>query len=220
MAERQRQLNLFIENLKESHPKSRKAYLSKVFYKTHKKFLKVYNPYSTFSGVFESGQYDCLTATILYGIVLDALQLPYQIVETNYHIYIKVMDGEATYLFETTDPSRGFVHQPKLVAQLLSLYDSNLPLDENGNPVENDENLHSFDFDIHNTVDLEQLPGLLYYNKAIVDFNSGHLLKALRNIEKANLFYDSKRLLEFKSICLQTIKDKGIHTANNTLVAN
>ena len=47
-------------------------FLSTLYYKTHKKFLKNYRAYSSFGEVLQEGKYDCLSATVLYTLLLEA----------------------------------------------------------------------------------------------------------------------------------------------------
>ena len=48
---------------KEEKLKSEEAFLRYAFKESHKKFFKTYKAYSQFPELFESGNYDCLTAT-------------------------------------------------------------------------------------------------------------------------------------------------------------
>src|SRR5882672_8837405 len=90
------QFNHFVEKLQRRKTASDIGFLKTVFHQTEKTFLKTYVPYSEFSEVFNTGNYDCLTATSLFAHLLDQLNFTYRIVETNYHIFllVKTSKGE------------------------------------------------------------------------------------------------------------------------------
>ncbi len=98
----------FILRLEEKRTPSDINFLRKAFIETHRKFLKKYSQYSDISQVFTTGKYDCLTATSIYSVVLDRLNFDYNIIETNYHIFIVVNTSHGEVLLETTDLWNGF----------------------------------------------------------------------------------------------------------------
>src|SRR5688572_21667209 len=56
---------------KRSSFKNDQAFLQFVFNKTHRKFLKNFEAYSTFGELLKDGSYNCLTATALYALILE-----------------------------------------------------------------------------------------------------------------------------------------------------
>ena len=120
----QRVQNL-VDRLKTKRSKSDIHLLRKVFVETHKKFLKNYSQYADMNEIFSSGNYDCLTATSMYSIVLDRLDFDYSIIETNYHIFIVVNTSRGEVLLETTDPLNGFVTDSKMIDQRIGNYKQN-----------------------------------------------------------------------------------------------
>jgi hypothetical protein len=70
--------------------KNEELFLSHVFTKTHQRFLKRYTEPSSFNDLLKDGNYNCLTGTALYALILEHLHFRYQVIETNYHIFLLV----------------------------------------------------------------------------------------------------------------------------------
>jgi len=51
--------------------KKEKDFVRFIFTKTHQEFLKEYKAYASFNELFSTGDYNCLTGTILYALVLN-----------------------------------------------------------------------------------------------------------------------------------------------------
>lgn len=76
-------------------------------------FLKQYDVDADFSDMFASGKYNCLTATILYALMLDELKTEHTIKFMPGHVYLIAYAQDVPYIFETTDPIGGFVELNK-----------------------------------------------------------------------------------------------------------
>ncbi|MEP2026189.1 MAG: hypothetical protein ABJI85_16100, partial [Reichenbachiella sp.] len=106
---------LLIDKLKErqSDSKSEAAFLKYVFYTVHRKMLGTYEQYVTFSEIFKKEKkYDCVTGTALYALILDELDVAYEVHETDYHVYLIAKSEGKEYLFESTDALAGFAWDP------------------------------------------------------------------------------------------------------------
>lgn len=185
------------EKLEKSN--SDQKYLSWLFYKVHRKVLKNYEQYSPLAEVFEAGDYDCLSATTLYALLLNELGFEARVVETNYHIYLEVLTNKERYLIESTDALNGFVYSQSEINKRLAEYDQKNYLAST--------NEYAFDAKIHDAVDLKKLVGLQYYNRAVDTFNSGKILPTLDLLEKSTVFYQSERIVEFGIVLAQAIMD-------------
>lgn len=85
------------------------AKLKVVFDHVQSTYLKQYDLDADFSEMFVSGKHNCLTATILYTLLLDELSIKYTIKFMPGHVYPIVYANDIPYIFETTDPVHGFV---------------------------------------------------------------------------------------------------------------
>jgi tetratricopeptide (TPR) repeat protein len=85
------------------------AKLKYIFTHVQATFLKQYDLDADFSEMFVSGKHNCLTATILYTLLLDELSIKYTIKFMPGHVYPIVYANDVPYIFETTDAIHGFV---------------------------------------------------------------------------------------------------------------
>jgi hypothetical protein len=188
-------LHDFIQLLKTKRPRSDKAFLKKVFHKTERNFLKKYSSYSGFDRIFEDGRFDCLTATSLFSVILQDLGFDFDIVETNYHIFLMVRTSHGDVLLETTDRLNGFVQGKNLIDKKKDSYSHYNSFINN--------RLIFFRTDPFRKVNPTQLPGLLYFNQAIMAYHSGNITRAGELLAKSTIFYHSSRVADLAAILRQ-----------------
>jgi hypothetical protein len=191
----------FILDLKSNKPTSDMALLRKVFRRTQKVFLHQYASYADFSDIFNSGRYDCLTATSLFSVVLSRLDVGYAIIETNYHIFLLVKTSRGEVLLETTDRFNGFVKNEKEISHRIGTYRQGVTAGINN------QNIYRYRCDLYREVNPGQLPGLLYYNQAVKAYNAGRLEECGELLTKAKSVYDTPRISEFGSIFLKSVAE-------------
>ena len=214
---------------KKSSIKKEKDFVRFIFSKTHQEYLKDYKPYASFNEVFDKGDYNCLTGTILYALILNHFDIQYEVIETNYHIFITADTRQGKVLLEATDPLEGFVDNASGIEKRIATYKQNAltPTYSNLTP-------YQFSFDLYNAVSMEGLQGLLYYNKAVDSFNHQQIENSIQYLEKAHELYSSPRIYEFSRILLTAVqhsdwkpavKEKNLRTIltigeKNSLVAS
>lgn len=186
---------------KQTSIKKEKDFVRFIFSKTHHEYLKEYQPYASFNDLFGNGAYNCLTGTILYSLILNHFDIPFEVIETNYHIFITVETKQGKILLEATDPIGGFVDTPNGIETRIATYKQNALTASNSKLA-----YHKFNFDLFNKVSMEELQGLLYYNKAVDSFNHQQLKDAVEFLVKAHELYTSSRIQEFSTILLQAIQ--------------
>ncbi len=167
-------------------------FLKFLFYKVHRSELKKYEQYVSFSNQIEEGAYDCLTATSLYALYLIDLGFKVDIVEMDYHIYLKVRTGEKSFLFESTDPIGGFLASEKEIAQKEVEY-MNVAAESLSGIGSNSKGAQQTHI-LNGSLNQSELIGLHYYNQAIIAWNEKNTAAALVLIEKAYYFYPSNRI--------------------------
>lgn len=165
---------------------SRKLYT--LFMKTHNRFLHTYVKYSGIEELAE-GRYDCLTATSLFAHILTQSGYEFNIIETNYHIFITVKTSDGDVLLETTDRFGGFMDDKKKIANVLTEYKKNTL--EAGTASN-----YQYTFSLFKTVNPEQLPGLLYFNQAVKAFNLERWEECEAKLAAAAKTTDSPRIAE------------------------
>lgn len=193
----------FSKNLAQLRKKLRRSTndqqaLRHVFYALHRKSLKRYEQYTSFAEMAESGRYDCLTASTLYAMYLRALGYQVNIVETQYHMYLKVKIANKEIVLETTDPLEGFISDAEGFAARKS---SDLPEGTEGKTggVSSDQEELSGS-EINASVSVRELIGLHYYNQAIAFWNNGEEDAARNAISIAFSYYPSSRIQDLKTL--------------------
>ena len=178
-----------VASLKEKMNKSNNSerFLSNLFYKVHRKYLKHYRQYGDFESLLTAGQYDCVTGTAFYALLLDDLGFEYEIWETDYHIYLMVDADGQQIMMESTDPLEGFVTHSLEINTRVESY----RLEGSG---------------MSKTIDLQQLAGLMYYNLAVDSYNNQRPTEALTFLKKATSLYDAPRMGMLKRIIEDTLK--------------
>ncbi|MBX2842824.1 MAG: hypothetical protein KTR26_13720 [Flammeovirgaceae bacterium] len=193
------ELSTLISLLKEKkgNYKSDMYYLNKVSKTLFSKYFKTYEPLSTFGETMTAGKYDCLTGTLLFAYVLEHLGYKYKIHETNYHIYLTIKTDKRLILIESTDPYYGFIVNKGTVKSRMAQYQ------KDSQQLENKEEVYQPKFKINNTIAIEKLMALQYYNKAIKFYNERNFEKAATNVQKSMVVYDCERNKELLSMIVQ-----------------
>jgi hypothetical protein len=70
--------------------------------KVESTYLISYKANCGFNEIFSNGNYDCISAISLYAIVLNQLNIPYQILSSGNSFFIKAYPDEAGILIENT----------------------------------------------------------------------------------------------------------------------
>jgi hypothetical protein len=78
------------------------ALLRVIFQKTHQRLLKNYRQHSTFSNMLDQGSYDCVSGSAALGLLLDRYGYSFDVVETDYHVFIQVYLEGKTIILEST----------------------------------------------------------------------------------------------------------------------
>ncbi len=183
--------------------KSDYKFLLQIFERTHHKLLKKYVQHSTFNSMLTEGKFDCVSGSAALGLLLERYEYNFDIVETDYHVFIVVDLNGKIVVLESTLPIGGVIsstsevkkyidsYKPAEFAQLKS-YNQSL----GGNEIEYSDN------SIFRKVNLRQLAGLQYYNDAIVHFNSQDFAQAVDQVSKAYLLYPSDRILGLRELSI------------------
>lgn len=171
-----------------------------LFKKTHTTFLYQYNQYSNIDDLV-NGKYDCLTATALFADVLKRTGFEYDIIETNYHIFIVVKTGDGDVILETTDRFAGFINDEARVSNAIARYSKNTL--ESATPAH-----HQYKFSLYQPVSVDQLAGLLYFNQAVKAFNEGNWTKCSEKLAAAATITDSPRIAELSALLNQQASSK------------
>lgn len=169
--------------------------LHQLFRNTQKRILHNYEAYAGIDQL-EEGKYDCLTATGLFTSLLQEAGFQFEIVETNYHIFLLVHTSEGDALLETTDRQKGLVVDPSEIRMRLGSYQQQKP------------QLQSYQFrnNICHRISADNLVGLLWFNQAVKAYNAKNLVECANKLTLAWESYpDNSRIAEMASILLYSV---------------
>ncbi len=180
--------------------------LRKTFRRVHRDFLRKYVAYSEFDRIFSAGEYDCLTATALFSHLLDGLHFRYEVVETNYHIFLVVQTSKGRILLETTDRFGGFVSGEDAILERMKTYQESDIRETSVNKF-----YYRYSFNLCQQISSANLVGLLYYNQSVKAFNQHDWVSSSVLLEKSHRLYPSRRCNEFGPILIQSILESSLN---------
>ncbi|UCS93717.1 hypothetical protein KZP23_01375 [Echinicola marina] len=173
-------------------------FLGEVFYKVHQYLLKNYTKHSSFNQMIQSGDYDCVSGSALYALLLERYGFSYDIIETDFHVFVLVKDQDKTYVLESTEPREGFIKDQEEVKAYIASFKpkvnprKKIMSELAGLSAETEEGKT-----IYSSISLKELAGLQYYNDAIHHFNQGKAVTAEKQLIKAKQIYPSDRIRLF-----------------------
>ncbi|WP_460538370.1 hypothetical protein [Echinicola sediminis] len=176
-----------------------KWFLEEMFYKSHQLVLKEYKKHSTFNEMLATGAYDCVSGSALMGLLLERYEFDYQIIETDFHVFVLVNDGDRSYVLESTEPRNGFITDPQEVSDYIASFK---PVSSPSAKVAKTlagrvEGTQKVQNSIYKAISLKELAGLQYYNDAIHHFNENDMEVVQSQLIKAAEIYPSGRVMAF-----------------------
>lgn len=177
-----------------------KKKLKTIYSSVHDEFLKKYNGETFFGDIFSTGQFNCVSASALYSLVLEHYKFNYNIKETPTHVYIIADPQNTSYLIETTLPSSGLFHfDDKFKKSYIEYLSENKLISESEFRTKSVNSLFNEYYIKDESIDLIKLAGLQYYNKGVLYYNSEKYEEALNNFEKAEILYPSDKIKFLKN---------------------
>jgi hypothetical protein len=159
----------------------------KTIYKDlHQRFFKVYKLQNSFADIFEKGEYNCVSASALYAIVLEDLNIPYHVMEAPKHVYLMAYPGTSNILIESTDPRTGyFAFSSAYIEKFVKfMYGSKLITKEEyeSNSAESLFNKYYFE---KKALGIRDLAAIQYVNYAVYASDEKNYSQALDEVKKA-----------------------------------
>lgn len=168
--------------------KSPKKQIKSIHATIHDGMFDLYQYENRFSDVFRKREYNCVSATIVYGYVLTQLGIPFTFMEKPNHVYIVTFPKDESIILESTDPtnSGSYIVTPEsktdYVNQLLeaklitmSMYPG-LTKDQIYDQIASGQNM---------PISFRQIVGVQYANYAFYASKEEKLELAIQNLEKA-----------------------------------
>lgn len=190
------ELNQFIQGINWSEKDKLKPNkkLKQIFKQVHQKFLRKYEEKSSVKDMFSNGNYQCVSASILYAYIFDKLNIPYEIKEQPTHVYVIAFPENANILIETTDPTLGvYVPNEKVQNQYIQNLIKTKYLDQDYvNKVGVEKAFNEFLYGKIN-ISFKELVGLAFYNLGAYSAEDLNYEYAYANFYKANKLYPAQK---------------------------
>lgn len=168
--------------------------VKQIYLDVHKSLLDKYDQTKSFSSIFEAGDYQCVTASMLYSLVFSKLGIPFEIKLLPTHTYIVAFPDDHYILVETTDPKKGtvvfddrfkvdyinFLREQKLISSEEF---------ENGMI----EELFDQYYMEPVTINQKQLAGAQYFNLSLVAMANRNFITAYHFMEKSYFLQPSNK---------------------------
>ncbi|WP_417599989.1 hypothetical protein [Owenweeksia hongkongensis] len=176
--------------------------IKKIFNLIQEELLMKYQLENQFLEVFKSGKFNCVSSTAVYALLLDNFNIPYQIIEVPEHVYLIAQPDGQSIVMEGTDAQDGYLKLTENVVnrQLGTLVSMKVISEEEmdspdlGNVI--DELYPS------ESIGLEKLVAIQYYNQSIYDYENEQYLVAYENALKANHLFKNPLYRAMAYSCL------------------
>lgn len=179
-----------------------------------KRFLKTYVSVTHFSTIFETGEYNCVSATALYALILDKLSIPYIIKETPNHVYLVAYPSSSGILIESTMPKNGYyMPKSKEVESIVELLMFNDLITEDEIKQNGHLSIFSKYFYSDKVISLRELTGLQYFNEALMTIRAGNPALSFAAIDKADFLNNTKEVQLVKLSIVSELLSKAKYTS-------
>lgn len=84
---------------------NQKREMERLYHAIHDRFLRKYEKLTDFPTTMSTGIYNCVSASMLYALILDIYQIPYAIVEAPEHVFLIAFPETEYIILETTSPN-------------------------------------------------------------------------------------------------------------------
>lgn len=179
----------------------------------HRKLLKHYvATASSLLDVIERGEYNCVTATVLYNLVADRVGLIVKAVVIPSHVYSLLFTGTGATEVETTSVG-GFAPDRSSRAYLAFLVERGLHRSQAalGSEVAPPEQETQLAVEIDNIA----LVSLILSNRAAAEFDAGELPRALSLAQRAHRLADPERSLQLRAYEASLINTLALQAADS-----
>jgi hypothetical protein len=152
--------------------KSLKKKIKYIFKEVHNTFFKKYEYIATFDEIFDNGVYNCVTGSIMYSIVFDHFNIPYNIMYSINHVYLVAdPDGESIAV-ESTDPSYGWNNNIdyRIKKKVVEYMHKQKFVSDEEMEEKSIEEIYDEEFMTDEVISNQHLASILYYNEGVKHF--------------------------------------------------
>lgn len=161
----------------------------------HKSFFRKYEEKNRFEDIFHYGYYNCVSASALYALAFEELNIPYVIKELPSHVYLIAYPNGEQIKIETTSPVGGFqtIDPSFKQAFVKMLKDQKLITTQEYAAGDVNRLFDKFYFSEQKDISLLNLVGIQYINDALYKYDDEKFEEAFAQAEKGYLFDPNER---------------------------
>lgn len=161
----------------------------------HSRFLDKYSEVEYFPEIFQTGIYNCVSASMIYAIVFDNLKIPYKVMASSNHIYLIANPGEKSVVIETTNPGfEKMIFTGEFKQQYVDYLRNSKLISETEIKKKSVEEIFEEKFNEVKNAEFDNLPGFQYYNKALSKLQNNDSDGAYQLCQKAYFFYPDQQV--------------------------
>ncbi len=166
-----------------------------LFQSVHDAYFKKYELKTEFGEIFSNGNFNCVTASALYAILLKDMGIPFVVKETPVHVYLVAYPSIQGIRIEATDPVTGYYsYDQRSKASFVEYLQKNKIISEDEAQNTSPEDIFNSHFYPDNDIYLRELLGLQYLNQGSYKLMDKNLKEGYDEFEKAYLFYPSEKI--------------------------
>lgn len=190
-------INDFIKDMASSisNIKNEKKKIKLIFNAANQKFFKKYSIHANFNDLFLTGDFNCLTGTLFYSIVLQGLNIPFTIKEEQSHVLLLAYPTTFSIPVESTDPGMlTYIPDEKFKRNYVDFLTTSKIITKNDLETHNLESVFNGHYYSSKDINPIELAGLAYYNRGIDAINDKKTKNSFHEFEKAYILYPSDRI--------------------------
>jgi tetratricopeptide (TPR) repeat protein len=206
-----RTFEVLISEFKEpSYQKMKKSKLvRKIYNSVHSRLLDKYTMKTNFSAAFSKGEYQCVTGSMLFALVFDELNIPYEIKLLPDHAYLIAYPETDYILVETTNPMKGtMVFNAQFKSNYVDYLRDNKLISKEEYATMSKDDLFDKYYNKPEIINKKQLAGAQYRNMAFAKLGQMDVLDAYHLMEKAYFFHPNQNNSYLLLIMLASALDK------------
>jgi len=183
----------------------------KIAYSTvHDFFLRKYSSVEYFPTIFQSGLYNCVSASALYAMVFDQLGISFKVMASFNHAYLIANPGDKSIVIETTNPSfENAIFNGDFKEQYVNSLRGSKLISEAEYKNKSTDEIFAEKFREVKEAEFSNLLGFQYYNKALTKMQNNEVDQAYGLSQKAYFFFPDPQVKTVLNISLLYLIEKS-----------
>lgn len=179
---------------RETEGKAEPKKVKYIYHYVHEHFFRTYKLRNSFSDIFTKGEYNCVSASALYALIFNLMDIPFQIMEAPRHVFLVAYPESHRILIESTSPEDGYnAYSESYVEKYVrSLYSSKV-ISQNEFESKTMRQLFEKYYYSSNAISLKELAGIQYSNYGLYYGDDQEYGKAAKEFKKAYYLNSDER---------------------------